>query len=186
MMTEVKHLTMTELEEGLDSIRQSPKNEGILELIVRRPRVNERESLEEGELDLVEGLVGDNWRIRGSSRTTNRAANPDTQLAIMNTRAIALIAQGKERWPLAGDQLLIDLDLSEANLPAGTRLAVGGAVIEVTDKPHTGCSKFAARFGPDAMTFVNSPVGIQLHLRGVLAKVVQPGTIRIGDAVKKL
>jgi MOSC domain-containing protein YiiM len=106
------------------------------------------------------------------------------QLNIMNSRAIALVAQDKDRWQLAGDQLFVDLDLSDANLPPGSRLVLGGAVIEVTDPPHTGCKKFTARFGLDAMKFVNSPVGTQLHLRGINAKVVQPGVIRVGDVAK--
>jgi hypothetical protein len=177
---------MEELEAGLDEIRRSPKDEGVLELIVRRPLVDEREVLEEGELHLADGLVGDSWRTRGSSRTPDGSSHPDTQLNIMNARAIALVAQHKERWPLAGDQLFIDMDLSAENLPAGTRLAIGSAVIEVTAQPHTGCKKFVARFGLDAMKFVNSPVGRELHLRGVNAKVIQPGVIQVGATVKKI
>jgi hypothetical protein len=177
---------MAELEAGLDTIRQSPKNEGVLALIVRRPQIDAREVLEEGELDLIEGLVGDSWKIRSSNRTLDGAAHPDMQLNIMNARVIALVAREKDRWPLAGDQLFIDLDVSSENLPPGTRLALGSAVIEVTDQPHTGCKKFAARFGLDALKLVNSPTGRQLQLRGVNARVTQPGVIRVGDLVKKL
>jgi len=177
--------TIEELEARIDEIRQSPKDEGVLELIVRRPRTDEREVLQEGELDLVEGLVGDTWRTRGSTGTADGSPHPDTQLNIMNSRVIAAVAQDKDRWPLAGDQLYIDLDLSDANLPPGTQLAIGSAVIEVTDQPHTGCQKFEARFGRDARKFVNSRVGRELHLRGINAKVVRPGTIRVGDRVRK-
>ena len=185
-MPEVKHLTMGELEAGLDDIRQSPQDVGVLQLIVRRPQTDEREILEKGQLDLLEGLVGDDWKPRGSSSTPDGSSHPDMQLTLMNTRLIALVAQNKDRWQLAGDQLFVDLDLSAENLPPGTRLAVGSAVIEVTAQPHTGCSKFAARFGRDAVKFVNSPVGKQLHLRGINARVVQPGVIRVGDVVKKM
>ena len=185
-MTEAKHLTTAELEAGLDAIRQSPKNEGVIALIVRRPQVDAREVLAEGELDLAEGLVGDTWKVRRSNRTPDGSPHPDMQLNIMNARVIALVAQEKDRWPLAGDQLFIDMDVSQENLPPGTRLALGSAVIEVTDQPHLGCKKFAARFGLDALMFVNSPVGRQLQLRGVNAKVAQPGVIRVGDLVKKL
>ena len=185
-MEQAKHLTIAELEAGLDTIRQSPKDEGVIALIVRRPKVDAREVLEEGELDLVEGLVGDTWKVRGSSRTPDGAAHPDMQLNIMNARVIALLAREKDRWPLAGDQLFIDMDVSSENLPPGTRLALGSAVIEVTDQPHTGCKKFEARFGLDALKFVNSPLGRQLQLRGVNAKVTQPGVIRVGDFVKKI
>lgn len=186
VLTAVKHLTTAELEAGLATIRQAPKDGGVLELIVRRPQSEVREVLDEGYLDLAEGLVGDNWGTRGSSRTTDGSSHPDMQLNIMNARAIALIAQDKERWQWAGDQLYLDMDISAENLPAGTRVALGSAIIEVTDQPHTGCKKFVARFGLDAMLFVNSPVGRELHLRGINAKVVQPGVIRVGDVAKKL
>jgi len=176
---------MEELEAGLDMIRQSPKDEGVLDLIVRRVAINQREILEEGELHLAEGLVGDNWKTRGSSSTPDGSAHPDMQLNIMNSRVIALVAQEKERWHLAGDQLFLNMDLSAENLPAGTKLALGSAVVEITPQPHTGCKKFVERFGLDAMKFVNSPLGKELHLRGVNAKVVQPGTIRVGDVATK-
>lgn len=180
------HLTMEELEAGLDEIRNSPRVEGVLELIVRRPRTGEREILEQGELDLAQGLVGDNWNERPSSRTLDGSPHPDMQLNVMNSRAIALLAQQKDRWHLAGDQLFIDLDLSHHNLPPGTRLALGSAVIEVTDQPHTGCKKFLERFGLDALKFVSSPLGKELNLRGINAKVVRPGLILVGCAVKKI
>src|SRR3954467_7637560 len=147
----MKHMTLEELTAGVDVIRNAPKSEGILELIVRRPKVEGRELLHDAQLDLAEGLVGDTWRMRKSSRTIDGSPHPDMQLNIMNARAAALVAVEKHRWPLAGDQLYIDMDLSTANLPAGTRLALGTAVIEVTGQPHTGCRKFLARFGADAM-----------------------------------
>jgi hypothetical protein len=186
MMLEVKHLTAGELEAGLDDIRQAPKDHGVLDLIVCRPRVGEREVLEQGQLDLAEGLVGDSWKLRSSSRTSDGSPHPEMQLNIMNSRAVALVAQEKNRWQLAGDQLFIDLDLSTDNLPAGTQLAIGDAVVEVTPQPHTGCKKFVERFGLAAMKFVNSKIGKQLHLRGINARVVSPGIIRVGDPVRKL
>ena len=150
-MITVKHLTMAELEAGLDEIRRSPKDEGVVELIVRRPQINEREVLEEGELSLVEGLVGDSWKRRRSSSTPDGSPHPEMQLNVMNSRAVALVAQSKERWPLAGDQIFLDLDLSAENLPAGTKLALGSAVIEVTAPPHTRLPEICRplRFGCD-------------------------------------
>ncbi|MDQ2856850.1 MAG: MOSC domain-containing protein [Acidobacteriota bacterium] len=182
----MKQLTLTELEAGLDHIRQSPKDDGVLELIVRRPRIEEREVLTDAELHLDDGLVGDSWKMRRSSRTPDGSPHPEMQLNIINARAIALMAQDKERWQLAGDQLYVELDLSDANLPAGTRLSIGSAVIEVTALPHTGCKKFVSRFGLDAMKFVNSPVGRELHLRGINARVIQSGEIHVGDAIRKV
>lgn len=181
----VRHLTMEELEAGLEHIRHSPKDTGVLELIVRRPRVGERDVLREGHLDPLVGLVGDSWKDRASSRTADGSPHPDMQLNIMNARVVALVAQYPARWALAGDQLFIDMDLTDDNLPPGTRLELGSAVIEVTDQPHTGCQKFVARFGLDAMKFVNSPVGRQLHLRGINARVLQGGIVRVGDVARK-
>jgi len=182
----LKHLTTDELHAGLDHIREAPRDHGTVRLIVRRPAVNAREVLDEGELSLEEGLVGDTWRERRSSRSADGHAHPDMQLNIMGVRAVALVSQSPDRWQLAGDQLFVDLDLSRENLPAGTRLAMGTAVVEVTPQPHTGCDKFVARFGLDAMKFVNSPVGRELNLRGINAKVVRPGVVRVGDRVSKL
>ena len=181
-----KYLTTEELEAGLEDIYLSPKDNGVINMIVCRPDVEKREVLHEAKLDLVEGLVGDNWKVRGSTSTTDGSAHPEMQINIMNSRVIALLAQEEERWQLAGDQLYVDMDLSVENLPAGTRLGVGSAVLAVTTKPHLGCNKFAARFGPDAVKFVNSQLGKQLHLRGVNARVIQAGTIQTGDIVRKV
>jgi hypothetical protein len=181
-----RHLTAAELEAGLDAIREAPKNAGVLELIVRRPSVGEREVLLEGELDPVVGLVGDSWSRRGSRRSADGRPHPEMQINIMSARVVALVAQQKERWPLAGDQLFIDMDLGAANLPAGTRLQLGSAIIEVTAEPHTGCGKFIERFGVDAQKFVNAPAHEELNLRGINAKVVTRGTIRVGDRLIKL
>jgi hypothetical protein len=182
----MKQLTTAELEAGLAAVRQSPKDSGVLEMIVRRARAGEREMLDEAELDLVDGLVGDTWKLRASKRTSDGSPHPEMQLNIMNSRVATLVAQQRDRWALAGDQLFVELDLSAENVPAGTRLAIGSAIVEVTAEPHTGCAKFVDRFGLDAMKFVNSPIGRQLNLRGINAKVVRPGTIRVGDVVRKL
>ena len=183
---QITHLTTAELDAALEHILASPTEVGTLELIVRRPAEDQREVLAEGELDVVVGLVGDNWKDRPSSRTEDGSAHPDMQLNIINDRVSTLIAQDPDRRQLAGDQLHVDFDISEANLPAGTRLAMGSAVVEVTDQPHKGCAKFTRRFGRDAHRWVNSDRGVELKLRGINAKVVQSGTIRPGDEIHKL
>jgi hypothetical protein len=182
----VKHLTMEELEAALDHLRETPKDNGVVELIVRRPRVDHREVLEEAELDPVNGLIGDSWIFRPSSKTPDHSPHPEMQINIMNSRVTALVAQEKDRWPLAGDQLYIDMDLSKENLPGGTQLAIGTAVLEVSPLPHTGCQKFVARFGLDAMKFVNSQVGKQLCLRGINARIIKGGVIRVSDTARKI
>ena len=174
-------LDADQLEAGLPEILASPKDEGVVRMIVRRPDVGEREVVESGELDPAEGLVGDNWRSRGSGQTEDGTAHPEMQLNLMNSRVIALVARSEDRWALAGDQLFVDLDLSKENLPAGTRLAMGSAIVEVTAVPHLGCKKFVARFGLEAMKFVNSRRGKKLCLRGINAKVVKPGRVGTGD-----
>ncbi|MBA2253769.1 MAG: MOSC domain-containing protein [Chloroflexi bacterium] len=181
-----RHLVLSELEAGLPAIRLAPQDRGTLELIVRRPRPLEREVLDEGQLDLVQGLVGDSWRARGSSRMLDGAADPETQITLISARVIDLLAGSRDRWALAGDQLYIDLDLGGDNVPPGTRLAIGGATVEVTARPHTGCKQFAERFGLDAVRFVSTPLGRQSNLRGVNTRVVVAGTVRRGDIVRKV
>lgn len=175
----MNHLTTAEIEAGLEEIKQSPKDNGILQLIVARPKPDERKVLETGELNVEEGLVGDTWKTYGTVR-------PDAQITLMNSRCVALLAQDESRWKLAGDQLFVDLDLSDENLPHGTKLEIGSTILETTALPHNGCRKFVERFGLDAMKFVNSPVGKKLHLRGIYAKVIQSGAIQQGDIVKKI
>lgn len=174
----MRHLTTSELEAALDHLRQSPRDEGRLELIVRRPAVDEREVLAWGELTETDGLVGDNWSAHPN-------ADRDRQINIMNARVAALVAQDPARRALAGDQLYVDFDLSDENVPPGTRLAIGDVVLEITPPPHNGCKKFAARFGVDATQFVNSPEGKQRHFRGVNARVIRGGVVHTGDAVRK-
>lgn len=147
-------------------------------MIVRRPGRGEREVVAAAELDADEGLVGDRW-ASGKRRRAN-------QLTLMNARLAALVAVSVDRWPLAGDQLYVDLDLSEEHLPPGSRLAIGSAVVEISPEPHTGCRLFQERFGRAALEFVNSSEGRRLNLRGVNAWVVTPGTVRVGDAVAAL
>jgi hypothetical protein len=177
------HLTTNELEAGLPHLRSAPRDLGALEIIVARPTEGERSVLESATLDAERGLVGDNWLERGSRHTPDGSSEPDRQLNVMSIRAAELVARSRERVPLAGDQLYLDLDLSVANLPTGTRLTIGDAVIETTALAHNGCAKFTQRFGLDAMRFVNSPAGKELRLRGLCARVVHPGTITAGDQV---
>jgi hypothetical protein len=182
----MEHQTTTQLEAGIDNVRESPLDSGILKLIVCRPKVGKRQILQTGELSLTDGLVGDSWKSRPSSKTPDGSPHPEMQINIMNSRAAALVSQHPDRWAEAGDQLFVDMNLGPANLPPGTQLEIGSAVIEVTSPPHTGCSKFMERFGRDATKFVNSPVGRELNLRGINARVIQAGLIRIGDRINKI
>ncbi len=184
----VTHRTPEELEDFIPQLLAAPQDVGTLELVVRRPGLGQREVLDEGELDLVVGLVGDSWMQRGSRKTSDGGPHPEMQLNVMSARMVSFLAGDPERRPLAGDQLYLDLDLSHDNLPVGTRLTIGdpavrGAVIEVTAPPHTGCAKFIERFGAEAMRFVNGSVGRPLRLRGLNARVVEPGRVRPGDRV---
>ena len=180
------HLGLAALQDGLDEIRRSPADRGLVELIVRRPAIEERELLAEATIDETAGLVGDNWVCKPAGSTKDRTPDPDAQLTLMNARVASLVAGHPERRALAGDQLYVDLDLSGRNVPPGTRLRVGSALLEVTALPHRGCGKFTARFGVDAAKFVNSKVGRELNLRGINARVLEGGTVRVGDLAEKL
>ena len=181
----VEHVALTRLEAGINSIRGAPSDGGRVELIVRRPQIDSREVITEATLDAHTGLVGDSWAERGSGATADGSAHSDTQITLMNARSARVIAGHQERWPLAGDQFYVDLDLSAANAPPGTQLQIGSAVLEVTAVPHRGCGKFSQRFGVDAVKFVNSAVGRELNLRGVNARIVRGGTVRTGDRIDK-
>ncbi len=180
------HLGHAEIESGIAQVLLSPKDAGVLEMIVRRPKVNEREIIETGVLDVENGLIGDNWLSRGSSRTNDGKGHPEMQLNVMNYRFALLIAGHRDRVQLAGDQLFVDFDLSPANLPPGVRLSVGSAIIQVTEIPHLGCKKFVERFGIDAMKFANSDFGRAHNLRGINAKVVASGEIRTNEIISKV
>ena len=173
------HRSRAELDAGLDVIRAALPGSGVVRLIVSRPAEGRRETLETGHLDPKHGLVGDRWAPR-------EGHTADDQITLMNSRVVDLLAGEQERWPLAGDQLYVDLDLSEEALPAGSRLAVGEAVIEITALPHRGCRNFAERFGNDGLRFVNTPLGRSLRLRGVYARVIQAGAVRPGDAIRMI
>ncbi len=174
----ISHLTTEQIDAGMDHVLRSPADGGSLVKIVRRPDTGLRETVEEGVLDVELGLVGDNWM--------SRSPDPVGQIAVMNSRFLSLIAQSEQRCELAGDQLIIDLDLSMENLPPGTQLAIGSAVLEIQDKAHTPCAKFSARYGQEALRFVSTPSGRELRLRGLYARIVQSGTARAGDTVTKL
>jgi hypothetical protein len=178
------HRPLEQLRDWLDQIRAAPSTDGRIELIVCRPAVAAREVIPRGELCATNGLIGDNWNTKPTSATG--MPNPKAQLTLMNARAAAAIAGERDRWPLAGDQLYVDFDLSKANIPPGIRLAVGDAEIEVTDEPHLGCGKFVRRFGVDAQKFVNSREGRALNCRGINARVITPGTVQTGDTIRKL
>jgi len=175
-----------DFEGHLNRIREDSTDGGRLELIVRRPAVDEREVVTEAMLDEADGLVGDGWAARGSRSTPDGSADPDAQLTVMSTRVLEAIEPDRRRWPLAGDQLYVDFDLSLETLPAGSRLAIGTAVIEVSETPHTGCAKFSARFGSDALRWINSPVGRAHRMRGLNARIVTGGAVRTGDAVRRV
>jgi MOSC domain-containing protein YiiM len=183
MSSIARHAGRAELEAGLQAILESPRDSGRLSMIAQRPAVGARKELDAGQISIEAGLVGDNWKARGSGATPDRSAHPDMQLTIMNSRAIALIAVDPSRQSLAGDQLYVDLDLSEANLPPGTKIEIGSVIVEVTDVPHTGCRKFVQRFGREAMEFVNSATGRKHNLRGINARVVRDGIVQVGDPV---
>jgi len=175
------HRTTADLETMLETILAAPKDAGPIEMIVRRPGENQREVVASGELSTDAGLVGDNWIDRAGEDP-----HPGSQLTLMNARFADAVAGSKDRWPLAGDQIYVDMDLSMSNLPAGTRLEVGNAIIEISEVPHNGCAKFSGRFGAEALRFANVGPGRDNRLRGAYASVVDGGTFQVGDKVTKL
>lgn len=182
-MTTHTFKTREELDSSIEHVRASPGDTGSVELIVCRPLEGQRAVLPKAEVNTEDGLVGDSWKARGYK---NGPANLEMQINIMNSRATAALEDDRKRWPLAGDQFYVDFDLSKKNLPAGSRIQVGTAILEVTPEPHLGCKKFAEHFGKDAVMWVNSDEGKALNLRGINAKVIKAGEVNTGDSIRKL
>lgn len=181
-----KDLSSEEVEIGVAEIKASPKDNGTLQMIVRRPETETREIINSGEISLINGLEGDNWKARGSSSTPDNSADPEAQITLMNSRVIDLLTKEKDLWQLAGDQLFVDMDLSIENLPPLSQIQIGSVILEISAKPHTGCKKFSGRFGVDALAFISTPLGKSLRMRGVNARVIQAGEIKVGDVARKL
>lgn len=179
------HRAMDELENAY-AVDASPRVEGVVELIVRRPGEREREVVDVGELTSGEGLAGDSWVSRPAKTTPDGSPDPLRQLTIMNARVLDAVSGSRDRWRLAGDQLIVDLDLSIDNLPPGSRLRLGAAEVEVSEPPHLGCAKFSGRFGLDALRFVSTREGKRQRRRGLNARVIRPGRVRTGDPIVKL
>ncbi|HEX6300615.1 MAG TPA: MOSC domain-containing protein [Acidimicrobiia bacterium] len=177
------HRTTEELQAMVDGILAAPKDAGPIEMIVRRPGENEREIVQSAELTKEQGLIGDSWISRVDE---NGDPHLPAQLTLMNSRVADAVAVTRERWPLAGDQIYVDMDISKENLPPGARIQVGSAVVEISGVPHTGCDKFAGRFGKEALRFANVGVGRDNRFRGVNAFVVEPGSFQVGDKIAKL
>lgn len=178
--------TLEQLNIQLKHIQESPKDLGSVLLIVRRPTTEERELISQGRLVPASGLEGDNWRERGSTSMPDGSANPEAEITLMNTRVIQALTQDETRWALAGDQFFVDFDLSEGNIPAGTRLVIGSAIVEVSPLPHNGCKKFSARFGMDALKFISMAENKPLRMRGINAKIIQAGDVKQGDLIRKV
>ena len=180
------HRQRAEIERAAAVLGSSPTENGVVEMIICRPARYERMVLDEGTLEVAHGLIGDTWEARGATNTPDGRSDRLRQVTVMNSRALASVAGERGRWELAGDQLIVDLDLSMVNLPAGTRLQIGEAVAEVTEPPHTGCAKFAGRYGVDALAWVSDRAGRQQRRRGMHVRVLRSGTVRPGDLIHKL
>ena len=185
-MSQIIHLTEQEIMDGLNEVQKSPMNDGILEAIVIRPGSDERRSLEQCRLSPEGGTEGDAWARGCWLQLPDGRPDPAVQICIMNSRMINLVAGNRNRWELAGDNLFVDLNLSRENLQAGQLLSIGECVIEITEQAHNGCAKFSQRFGAPALKVVNSPLGKQLRLRGIYAKVITPGNVGVGNLIMKL
>jgi MOSC domain-containing protein YiiM len=182
----IEHRSLTDLEAGLPNIKQSPRDQGMLYMIVVRPMKRERSVPWYARLSPELGVEGDHWSNGAWKSLPNGSPDPAVQVTLMNSRCLDMIATSKERWPLAGDNLIVDLDLSAENLKPGQKLSIGSAIIEISDIPHTGCMKFRDRFGVEALKFVSSKTARELRLRGAFGRVIKAGEIRVGDRIKKL
>ncbi len=180
------HPTLEQLELSLETIAASPSKQGTVELIISRPETGKRVVHTIGNFSKTGGLEGDNWANDCWKTLPDGKSDPIVQIAITNTRLLAAICPDKSRWPLAGDQIYTELNLSKTNLPVGTRLSAGTVILEITQEPHLGCSQYAEHFGKDSLKFTLTPRGRELNLRGIYAKVIKSGSINTGDRISKI
>ena len=180
------HSTKDQLAELVPHILDAPRDGGKIEMLVRRPTQDEREVVEFAQLRADVGMVGDDWFERGKAASQDGSVDPQYQLTVMSSRVVQAVAGSRDRWPLAGDQIYVDMLLGTEELASGTRLAIGSAVIEVSSVPHTGCKKFVGRFGADALRFVNTGDGKPRRFRGLNASVVIDGECKVGDLVTRI
>ena len=170
--------SLADLEQMLRTMPPSGEDVGHVALVMRRCEGGRRETLDSVVLAPDLGVAGDAW-----SRDEQRS--PDMQIAVMEKGVAEMIANGQP-LTLFGDCLVLDLDLSAGNLSPGSRLQIGGAVLEVTPKPHNGCRKFLARFGEGALHLVSMPTLRHRNLRGVYMRVEVAGEVKPRDLVKVL
>lgn len=182
----MKFVTQPEIDQRLSSVLDSPKDQGTVEMIVVRPFKNQRKTLIHVLFSPEAGVTGDNWKTQCWKKLNDGQSDPDVQVAIMNARMIDMLTDDKAHWPLAGDQLFVDFDLSVTNLSPGDQLQIGDAVLQITAEPHRGCSKFKQRFGELAMHCVNSAQGDAHRLRGIYAKIISAGNVSVGDVIHKI
>ena len=182
----IEHPSLDILEAGLEHIRNSPTDNGLLHMIVVRPEKKQRSTPEHCLLSSKGGAEGDHWAKGCWKSLPDGSPDPDVQITIMNSRCLELISSSPSQWPLAGDNLIADLDLGVHNLKPGQKLSVGTTILEITAVPHTGCDNFKVRFGLDSLKFVSTKAGKELRLRGIYARIIQDGEIRIGDRLKKV
>ena len=170
-----RHLDLATLHERIDALPAPPRDRGHLALLVARLPDGRHDTPHAARLAPEEGLPGDRWE-----RCDGR---PESQLAVMRVDVATLLANG-QALSLFGDNLLVDLDLSDENLPTGTRLRLGGALLEVTPEPHNGCAKFRQRFGGDALRLTAEKPRRHQHLRGIYLRVVEAGDVAVGDPIE--
>ena len=180
------NVALAEIETRLNWVLASPNDSGHVTTLVVRPAVNQREMPGKAMFSPQLGVACDNWSTSCWKKLPDGKSDPEVQVAIMNARMIEVLTKDNTLWPLAGDQLFVDFDLSVANLKTGDQLQVGAAVLEITAESHQGCNKFKQRFGENALAFVNSTLGDAHRLRGVYAKIISAGEVCVDDTMTKI
>jgi hypothetical protein len=179
-------ITAAELEAALPSVLAAPGGAGLVRLLCTRPQPNARAFPEVLTLSRGKGATGDYHPARPWLRLPDGSPDPRIEVSIMPWRVLDLVWRERDRVAHPGDNIAVDMTLAEADLPAGTRLAAGTAILRVSDVPNDGCAKWKVRYGKAAHDWITTPDHLRLRLRGLYAAIEQDGEVRIGDTLRRL
>lgn len=175
-------ITRAVLDAALPFVLAAPRDDAPIALLCTRPALGQRAFPASIRLTKAEGIPGERWLTQSWLRLPDGRPDPRNQVSLLPSRVMDIAWQNRDTAPHPGDPIVADLDMTEANLPVGTLIGVGSAVLRVSDVPNLGCVKWKVRYGSDALAWVAADPA--LRLRGVLCSVEQDGEVTLNDRLQ--